>query len=108
MSGISKAAFTSLVLTGVLCTAGQPHAQPASIPNFTLVADSMWVPDRPAGDDFLPPESGPGPVTSDSAHAYSPLAQAQGQLQFHIADLGNPILKPWAVEQMKQANDDVL
>ena len=107
MSGTSKAALTSLVLTAIGGAAAL-HAQPVPIPNFTLVADSTWVPDRPAGDDFLPPESGPGPVTSDSAHAYSPLAQAQGQLQFHIADLGNPILKPWAVEQMKKANNDVL
>jgi len=108
MNTIPKTAFACLIVTGVLSAAAVLHAQPAAIPNFTLVADSMWVPDRPAGDDFLPPESGPGPVTSDNAHAYSPLAQAQGQLQFHIADLGNPILKPWAVEQMKKANDDVL
>ena len=24
-------------------------------------APTAWVPDRPAGDDFLPPASGPGP-----------------------------------------------
>ncbi|HEX3485435.1 MAG TPA: hypothetical protein VHT51_10270 [Micropepsaceae bacterium] len=79
-----------------------------AIPDFAPAAGELWVPDRPAGDDFLPPETGPGPVTSDRAHAYSPLAQSQGQLMFHVADLDNPILKPWAAEQMRKANDDVL
>ena len=105
---------SNVILSWFLCAGAAVQAQPAvtagagAIPNFTLQAESMWVPDRPAGDDFLPPESGPGPVLSDHAHAYTPLAQAQGQLSFHIADIGNPILKPWAVEQMKKANDDVL
>jgi hypothetical protein len=114
MSLSRKQISLRVILTLSVCAGVALHAQPAlatgaaGIPDFTLQADAMWVPDRPAGDDFLPPNSGPGPVTSDNAHAYTPLAQAQGQLQFHIADLGNPILKPWAVEQMKKANDDVL
>jgi len=32
----------------------------------------------------------------------------QGQPTYRVADLTNPILKPWAVEKMKKANDDVL
>jgi hypothetical protein len=112
----SKRMSISVVLTGLLCAAASLYSPPktqaatntSTIPNFAPEANAVWVPDRPAGDDFLPPENGPGPVTSDRAHAYNPLAQAQGQLMFHIADLSNPILKPWAVEQMKKANDDVL
>jgi len=104
-------------LPGLICAAGMAlcslsvsrAAVPESaIPNFAADANAMWVPDRPAGDDFLPPASGAGPITSDAAHTYSPLAQAQGQLMFHVADLGNPILQPWAAAQMKKANDDVI
>jgi hypothetical protein len=79
-----------------------------TIPLFTANASALWVPDRAAGDDFLPPESGPGPVVSDKTHAYNPLAQSQGQLTFRVADLNNPILQPWAKEQMKKVNDAVL
>ena len=35
-----------------------------------------------------------------------PMARAQPT--YRVADLTNPILKPWAVEQMKKANDEVL
>jgi hypothetical protein len=114
--GTRKLLSASLVLTGMLCAvaaldapaAKQAATNVGAIPNLAPDANAVWIPDRPAGDDFLPPERGPGPVTSDSAHAYNPLAQAQGQLTFRIADLSNPILKPWAVEQMKKVNDDVL
>jgi len=86
----------------------QAAAAANPIPTFTADANALWVPDRAAGDDFLPPKSGAGPVVSDKEHAYAPLAQAQGQLTFKVADLSNPILKPWVKEQMKKANDDVL
>jgi hypothetical protein len=102
--------MTCLVCAGVLaCPPPVTRAADASpILIFTPNASSLWVPDRAAGDDFLPPKSGPGPVVSDKEHAYNPLAQAQGQLTFRVADLSNPILKPWAKEQMKKANDEVL
>ena len=61
---------------------------------------------RPDHDDFLPPPSGPRPVTFDKAHPYVP--NGQGQSTYRVADLTNPILKPWAVEQMRKANDAVL
>ena len=103
--------MTCLVCAGVLAyppavTRAAVDASPKPI--FTPNASSLWVPDRAAGDDFLPPKSGSGPVVSDKEHAYNPLAQAQGQLTFRVADLNNPILKTWAKEQMKKANDEVL
>jgi len=75
-------------------------------PVFSLDPGTGWVPDRAAGDDFLPPPSGPGPVVSVKDHPYVP--NNVGQSTFRVADLTNPILKPWAVEQMKKVNDDVL
>ena len=58
-------------------------------------------------DDFIPPASGPGPVMSDPAHPYVPNGGGR-QPTYRIADLTNPILKPWVIEKMKKANDDVL
>ena len=78
----------------------------ASAPNFAPDGNTSWVPDRPAGDDFLPPPSGPGPVVSEKDHPYVP--NGEGQSTFRVADLSNPILRPWAVAQMKKANEDVL
>src|SRR5215831_21076893 len=78
----------------------------ASIPNFTPDKDTAWTLDRPAHDDFLPPPSGPGPVLADKAHPYVP--NGQGQPTYRVADLTNPILKPWVIEQMRKANEWVL
>src|SRR5262249_17462239 len=102
---------TLILCAGVLAhtpTGVDAAGAASAIPTFTADSTSLWVPDRAAGDDFLPPKSGAGPVVSDKEHAYKPLAQAQGQLSFRVADLDNPVLKPWAKEQMKKANDDVL
>jgi hypothetical protein len=63
------------------------------------------------GDDYLPPASGPGPVMADPAHPYTPNDEGRNtgvQPTYRIADLSNPILQPWAREQMKKANDEVL
>jgi hypothetical protein len=103
-----------VLLTSLVCCAALLYpplalaAERAAIPILTPGADSLWVPDRAAGDDFLPPKEGPGPVVSDKNYAYNPLAQAQGQLTYRVADLTNPILQPWAREAMKRANDEVL
>ena len=73
-----------------------------------LAPDTMtsWVPDRPTGDDFLPPQSGPGPIMSPKDRPYVPNGNGN-QPTYRIADTSNPILKPWAKEQMEKANADV-
>ncbi|HYM18489.1 MAG TPA: hypothetical protein VEU06_08000 [Micropepsaceae bacterium] len=57
--------------------------------------------------DFIPPPTGPRPVTFDKTHPYVPNGVG-GQPTFRIADPSNPILKPWAIEKMRQANAEVL
>ena len=59
------------------------------------------------GDDLLPPPSGPGPVVSDPAHPYQSNTSGR-QPTFRIADINNPVLRPWAVERLKRSNADVL
>jgi hypothetical protein len=82
-------------------------AASADIPNFMGDRGTAWVPDRPTGDDFLPPPSGPGPVMSPKDHPYVPNGTGL-QPTYRIADLSNPILKPWVIEEMKKANEIVL
>src|SRR5258706_5852662 len=96
---------SSLAFLPVLAADGA-NDEGASIPKFGPDTLTAWVADRPASDDFLPPESGPGPVLADPAHPYVP--NGSGQPTYRVADLTNPILKPWVVEQMKKTNDDVL
>ena len=76
-------------------------------PDFAPDRNIGWIPDRPTGDDFLPPLSGPGPVMSAKDHPYVPNGRGN-QPTYRVADLSNPILQPWAIEKMRKANDDVL
>jgi hypothetical protein len=80
-------------------------AENAAIPNFAPDSVTGWL--KPPGDEFLPPESGPGPVRSDPARPYVSNAVA-AQETVKVADLANPILQPWVVERMRKSNDDVL
>jgi hypothetical protein len=88
-----------------LAAEGTKH-EAAPIPNFAPDPSTAWTLNRPAHDDFLPPPSGPGPVLADKAHPYVP--NGQGQPTYRVADLTNPILKPWVIEQMRKANEEVL
>jgi hypothetical protein len=98
-------AMTALLWAGA-ALAPAPAAETAAAPVFTPDSGMGWVPDRPTGDDFLPPASGAGPIMSVKDRPYVP--NGQGQPTYRIADLTNPILKPWALDQMKKANDEVI
>ena len=67
---------------------------------------TYWLQHRVAQDDFLEPISGPGPVSGTAEHWYIPNG-ARAQQTNRISDLTNPILKSWAIEQMKKTNDAV-
>jgi hypothetical protein len=97
------------ILVGLLCAGaalwpalGAPAAKEAAIP-LLASADFGW---SKAADDFQPPASGPGPVTFEKDHPYVPNNDRSVQVTVRIADLTNPILKPWAVERMRKANAD--
>jgi len=103
---LAEAAATVLVAGAALIPAAAQNAKSAAVPNFGPDTITAWVTSRPTMDDFLPPENGPGPVLSDPKHPYVP--NGSGQPTYRVADLSNPILKPWAIEKMKKANDEVL
>jgi hypothetical protein len=102
------------MLATLVCTAGavSPRVavaqKRAAVPDFTIDSKSAWL---NLGDELLPPPSGPGPVTFDKHFPYVDNAAARRagiQPTYRVADLSNPILKPWVVEEMRKANDWVL
>ena len=84
---------------------GSALAQPQEkIPDFSLDSKSAWL---MISDNLLPPDSGPGPVTFDKRYPYVDSREANrtnSQRTYRVADLTNPILQPWAVEQLKKAH----
>jgi len=83
-------------------------SESGSPPELSPAPNVGWI---AQGGEFLPPESGPGPVMSDPAHPRisNAVAAATGQQPtFHIGDANSPILQPWAREQMRERNARVL
>jgi hypothetical protein len=107
------------LIAGVIAAAtlGWPAlAENTAIPNFMPDSSTGWisgVPDSetPIGDEFIQPPSGPGPVTYDRAY---PLIDNRKSRQSgksatnRVADLSNPILQPWAREELRKVNQRAL
>jgi hypothetical protein len=104
---LRNAAYAAAALACVLalCPPSGGAEPNTAIPNFAPDSMTGWL--KGPGDEFIQPESGPGPIKSDPAHPYVSNAVA-GQETVKIADLTNPILQPWAREQMRKANEEVL
>lgn len=104
MAGFCFRAVAAALLIGGMgmlpADAAAPAKKAVAIPQFGS-ADFGW---SKLADDLQPPVSGPGPVTFDKDHPYIPNNDRGVQVTVRIADVTNPILKPWAAEQMKQAN----
>ena len=97
--------FAPLLVAGILFCPALGASAPsggASVPMLAS-AEFGWLADT----EFLPPASGPGPVTFDRTHPYVRNNTA-GQPTFRIGDLTNPILQPWVVERMRRDNNEVL
>jgi hypothetical protein len=104
---LHRAGAICAVLT---CFALQGQTSSASIPNFAPDDRTSWYPDRPDGDNFLSPASGPGPIQQVKDIPYVPNNGrdfASSHPTYRIADLSNPILQPWVREIMKKDNDEV-
>lgn len=102
----------SAALIALLLISGSQAQPTASIPNFAPDDHTSWHPDRPDGDNFLSPESGPGPVVSRPGFPYVPNGDendfAGTNPTYRVADLTNPILQPWVTAQMARDNDEVI
>lgn len=101
-----RTAICGLFVTGVLIAGSADSVTLAAaantgpgIPDFEVAGDMGW---HEFDDMLLPPPSGPGPVTQDRRYPY------RFGRNYRIADTSNPILQPWAAEQMEKANAAVL
>lgn len=103
----SVTAIACVIAGSIALEGGAPAAAAEGIPNFAPDMATGWVLDRSNLDDLLPTGSGPGPVTFDKAHPYIPNGRGR-QPTHRVADLSNPILQPWAREQIRKTNDEVL
>jgi hypothetical protein len=101
-----RALAAALCLAGLHLSTVAIAADTNPIPNFSPDTGTSWGLDL-ALDDLLSPASGPGPITFDPAHPYIPNFRGK-QPTYRVADLTNPILLPWAREQMRKLNDEVL
>ena len=106
-------ALTRISLAVIACCLGGAAAWPAAeqrpyVPKFAPDSTTAWQVNHPDGDDYIPPKSGPSPVTYDPKHPFVPTdPNSSIQPTYRIADLTNPILKPWAVERMRKSNEEV-
>jgi hypothetical protein len=104
------------VITATMLICPAIGAETAAVPDFAPDSRTGWIagdPDgvSPIGQDFLQPPSGPGPVTFDKAHPYLDTlaaARAGAQPTLRVADLSNPILQPWAREELRKVNERAL
>ena len=105
MMPYARSSFVLMMLSVAAVIPAWAAPNGAEIPNFSPDSSTGWL--KPPGDEFIQPESGPGPVRADSSHPYVSNAIA-AQETVKIADLSNPILQPWAVASMRRENEAVL
>jgi hypothetical protein len=102
---LAGAVFTGLAAATLGVATQQVAAQQkASRPPDFSANQAGWV---TMGGDLLPVPGSPKPITWDPAHPYVPNNVGK-QPTYRIADLTNPLLKPWVVERMKKDNAEVL
>ena len=98
---------TRLIALSVLCSlavaSGQAAQEGKSIPDFSS-NEVAWI---AINSDFTPVAGSPPPVGFDPQHPFVRNDQP-GQATYRVADLNNPNLKPWVVEELRKANAKVL
>jgi len=117
---VSSRATVALLCAGIVILpmgagAGAAPA-PSAIPDFSSngVSWSGYVSRLPPTEahartfnDYTSPAIGPGPVTDDPLHPYvnNEVSRVTGkQPSFRVANVDNPNLKPWVVDELKKAN----
>src|SRR5215203_838118 len=115
--GLRRTLLASSVLAFVSVPGAQIRAQSVAPPDFSPSSNVGWV---AYGDEFIPPVSGPAPVSFDPQHPFIPDCigvQLSGDparkcsdkpATFRIADLNSPILQPWTKEEVRKRNEQVL
>jgi len=108
--------FLAILVCGSAIFVARPLAGQSTQPVFSPSPNVGWI---SYGPEFIPAPSGPQPVTFDSAHPFINNAieynaarpgtkDESQQPTFAVADLTNPILQPWAREELRKLNERVL
>ena len=104
---VPKGLLAGVVTTAVVCAgaafAASEAVQPVAIPDFS----SNTVGWSAQGVNFQLPPSGPHQVTNDPAHPFTPPGRGEAPM-FRVADLTNPILQPWAREELRMRNERII
>jgi len=96
-------ALAAFIAAASFCQGTAAAADATPIPDLSL-AGVGW---RNEHNDFILPSMGAGPVTCDPAHPYhGNLPGVPGTAR--VADLSNPILKPWVKDVLQKFNADAL
>src|ERR1700693_1956341 len=103
MSGARKHRAARAIFVGLFCAgvAFRPvpsqgtSPQGVSLPDFSPSSTVGWL-KAGAGDEFLPPDTGPGPVVFDTTinPVGSFMLTPGNPRPFKVGDLTNPILQP--------------
>jgi hypothetical protein len=109
---LSRAIFAALICAGAAFGPVQAQGasqEGASIPDFSPSSAMGWL-KAGNGDEFLAPDTGPGPVMFDTTikPAGNFMVTPGNPRPFKVGDITNPILQPWAAEQMKKSNAEAL
>jgi hypothetical protein len=105
--GVPVASVLAALLCACAALDGAFSAETGAPPNFAPNSSTGWL---ALDDEFIPPPSGPGPVLSDPARPYVSFYKDRNNPNpmFRVADLSNPILQPWAREQLRKINERAL
>ena len=95
--GITAAAYSTQLLA----------ASPQTTPDFAPNPSVGWV---AAPGPFMPPASGPGPVRplNGRGAANANFLQTGAQPTFEMGDPDSAILQPWAREQVRSRNQEIM
>jgi hypothetical protein len=109
ISGRAGGLFAGLLCLGAAALAPAiGAATAATAPDFSPNSSVGWI---ALGGQFIRPPSGAGPITDDPAHprvTNEDFRLTGKQPTFPVADISNPILQPWAREELKKRNEAIL
>jgi hypothetical protein len=78
---------------------------PAKIPEFASV-NFAWL---ALGADWRDPPAGMrGPIKPDPDHKYHGNLDGPGQVTIRLGNWRDPVLKPWAANQMRESNEEAI
>jgi len=95
--------LVSLCIGTAICVHPASSSAQTSIPDFSSNAVG-WI---AQGVNFQLPSHGPHQVVNDPGYPFRPPGRGEAPT-FRVADLSNPILLPWARDELKKRNDRII